>query len=82
MLTTACIFQFLITDVKEHGISCNQPKLPTTSLLSHYWRFLPLDAMPAQYMLLSCVRLSQAGTVPKRLYVASHKQHRTIAQGL
>ena len=43
---------------------------------------LPRDAMLARYMLSSCICLSQASTVPKRLNVGSRKQRRTIAQGL
>ena len=42
--------------------------------------------MLMQYMLSSCVRpsvrLSQAGTLPKRLNLGLRKQRHTIAQGL
>jgi len=55
-----------------------------------YIHFLPRDAMLARYMLSSCVRPfvclsvrpSHASIVPKRLNIASRKQHLKIAQGL
>ena len=40
----------------------------------HFGPFLPRDAMLARYMLSSCVRLSQAGTVPKWLNAGSCKK--------
>ena len=46
--------------------------------------FLPRDAMVALYMLSSCVRLSvrlsQLGTVAKRLNVESREQRHTITR--
>jgi len=43
---------------------------------------LPHDAMLVQYMLSSCVCLSQARTVPKWLNLESRKQLFVIAHGL
>jgi len=50
--------------------------------------FLPRVTMLARYICCRCVtgspsvRLSQAGTLPKRLNIVSRIQQRTIAQGL
>ena len=45
-------------------------------------QFLPRHAMHPRDMLWPCVCPSQVGDVLKRLNVGSHKQHRTIVQGL
>ena len=47
-------------------------------------KFLPRDAMHARYMLWlsGSVSVSQVGVLLKRLNTGSHKQNRTIAQGL
>jgi len=44
--------------------------------------FLPRDAMHMRYMLWPRVSLSQDGVLLKQLNTGSHKQKRTIAQGL
>jgi len=65
-----------------------QPSLGSYNLASSFsventfYVFFSRDAMLARYMMSSCVCLSHAGIVAKRLYPRSRKQRRTIAHGL
>jgi len=72
----------------EGNTSCPFPCPSTHSVSRCPVQFLPRDAMHPRYMLWPCVCVclsvcpSQVGVLLKRLNIGSHKQHRTIAQGL
>ena len=70
----------MMTDSSEQSqrASCE----PLTAVEREDKAFLPRDAIYASAVLAMGLCLSQVGVLLKRLNVGSHKQHRTIPQGL